>query len=210
MIDGYRAYRFYLATKLHFTSDKYDVFQSKGAVSVSIASFEKRNDRYMFSKLGQRFNTEREYIQFIASNFIYGNPDVIYSGSEADDNYIEWQRRRQSATKLFDDDCHILINTNKTIDELINCTNNQIPDIISLFISKKINIETVRILDDHLDFINKWEGSLITMFGDQIRIIKKAKGFIKYDKTKIRPVLNNLLEQTWNYKNGQYIPQTNS
>ena len=161
----------------------------------------------MFVKLGQRFNKERELIQFIASNLIYGNPNMIYSGSEADDNYIEWNRRRQSATKLFSDDCDTLINLNKNIDELINCTNNQLPYIITLYISKKINIETIRILDDHLDFVNKWEGMVVTMFADQIRIIKKAKGFIKYDKTRIQPVLNNFLEQTWNYKDGQHIPQ---
>lgn len=207
VIDGYRAYRFYLATKLHFTSDKYDVFQSKGAVTASISSFEKRNDRYMFAKLGQRFNTEREYIQYLACNYIYGNPNVLYSGSEADENYTEWQRRRQSATKLFSDDCDTLINSNKNIDEIINCTLNQIPYIISLYIGKKINIETVRILDDHMDFIKKWDGNVLTMFGDQIRIIKKAKGFIKYDKSRIQPIINILLENTWNYKDGQHIQE---
>ena len=121
-MDGYRAYRFYLATKLHFTSDKYDVFAAKGAVSASISSFEKRNDRYMFTRLGQRFNTEREYIQFIACNYIYGNPNVIYSGSEADENFTEWQRRRQSATKLFSDDCDKLIASGKCYDDIFYCT----------------------------------------------------------------------------------------
>jgi hypothetical protein len=207
MIDGYRAYKFYLATRLHFTTDKYDVFASKGAVTCSRDSFEKRNDKYMFMKLGQRFNTEREYIQFLASNFIYGNPNVIYSGSEADESYIEWQRRKQSITKLFSDDCDKLINANKTIDEIINCTNNQLPYIILLYIGKKINVETIRILDDGLDFVSKWEGTVQTMFADQIRVIKKAKGFIKYDKDRIRPVFNNLLEQTWNYKDGQHIQE---
>ena len=205
MIDGYRAYRFYLATKLHFTTDKYDVFVSKGAVTCSRDSFEKRNDRFMFHKLGQRFKTEREYIQFIASNFIYGNPNVIYSGSEADENYTEWQRRLQSATKLFSDDCHTLINTDKNIDEIIKCTNNQLPYIISLYLAKRINIETIRILDDTMHFIDTWQGNIQTLFGDHIRIIRKAKGFIKYDKTKTLPIVNNLLEQTWNYKDEQLI-----
>ena len=206
-MDAFRAYRFYLATKLHFTTDKYNVFETKGAVTCSRDSFEKRNDRYMFSKLAQKFYSESAYIQFLASNFIYGNPNMIYSGSEADENYVEWQRRKQSATKLFSDDCDTLINLNKSIDEIINCTNNQLPYIIALYIGKKINIETVRILDDNLGFVDKWEGIVHTMFADQIRIIKKANGFIKYDKNKIRPVLNNFLEQTWNYKDGQHIPQ---
>ena len=206
-MDAYRAYRFYLATKLHFTTDKYDVFETKGAVTCSRDSFEKRNDRYMFSKLAQKFYSESAYIQFLASNFIYGNPNMIYSGSEAEENYVEWQRRRQSATKLFQDDCDKLINSNKNIDEIINCTLNQIPYIISLYIGKKINIETVRILDDHMGFADKWDGMVLTMFADQIRIIKKAKGFVKYDKKRIQPIINILLESTWNYKDGQHVQE---
>jgi hypothetical protein len=209
VIDGYRAYKFYLATRLHFTTDKYDVFASKGAVTCSRDSFEKRNDKYMFMKLGQRFNTEREYIQFLASNFIYGNPNVIYSGSEADENYTEWQRRKQSATKLFSDDCDKLIASGKCYDDIFYCTKNTFQYIISLYVGKKINIETVRILDDQLEFIKHIpsDSSMATMFGDQIRIIKKAKGFIKYNKERVTPIVDNLLEELLGNTNGQYIQE---
>lgn len=208
MIDGYRAYKFYLAIKLHFTTDKYDVFKSKGAVSCTLESFERRNDKPIFIKLGQKFASEKDYIQYVACNFIYGNPHVIYSGYEADENYIEWQRRRQSMTKLFSDDCDKIIESGKNIDDIINCTKNTIPYIITLYLSKQINMETIRILDDQLDFVSKWDGTVYNMFQDQIRVIKKAKGFIKYDKSRIQPVFNNLMEQIWDYKDGTYIQKT--
>lgn len=196
MIDGYRAYRFYLATKLHFTTPKYNVFESKGAVTCSREAFEKRNDKFIFGKLGQRFNTEREYIQFLAANFIYGNTDVIYSGSESDDNYIEWQRRKQSITKIFQDDMDTIMNCGKPLDEVLNCTNNQIPYIISLLVSKRITIESVVILDEMMPFIAFWNNAMIErMFSRELLIVHKARGFVKYNKDKIKPIIETMHEE---------------
>ena len=44
------AYRTYLAFKLHFTTDKYDITKTKGAVSASRESFLKRTDQLPPSK----------------------------------------------------------------------------------------------------------------------------------------------------------------
>lgn len=209
-MDGYRAYKFYLAVKLHFTTDKYNVFETRGAVSISRSKFEERNDKYIFAKLGKRFASEQEFIQYVACNFLYGNPNVIYSGSEADDNYIEWQRRRQSATKLFSDDCDKLIASNKCYDDIFYCTKNSFQYIMSLYVGKKINIETVRILDDRFQFMKRIpeNSAMATMFSDKILLIEKAKGFIKYNKERVTPIVDNLLEELLGNTNGQYIQET--
>lgn len=204
-MDGYRAYRFYLATKLHFTTPKYNVFESKGAVTCSRETFEKRNDKFIFTKLGQRFSSEKDYIQFLASNFIYGNTDVVYSGSEADDNYIEWQRRKQSITKIFHDDIDTIMNCDKSLDQVLNCTNNQIPYIISLLVSKRITIESVIILDAMRPFISFWNNAMIErMFSRELLIIHKARSFIKYDKEKIKRIIDNMHEEM---KSGPHLQE---
>lgn len=214
MIDGFRAYKFYMALKLHFTTAKYNVFETRGAVSISHSKFEVRNDKFLFSKLGNRFKTEQEYIQYVACNFLYGNSNVIYSGSEADDNFTEWQRRRQSATKLFSDDCDKIISSvsmaGKDYDEIFYCTKNSFQYIMSLYVGKKINIETVRILDDKLDFMSKIpeDSAMATMFSDKILLIKKAKGFIKYNKERTTPIIDNLLEELLGNTNGKHIQTT--
>jgi hypothetical protein len=197
-----------MALKLHFTTVKYNVFETRGAVSISRSKFEERNDKFIFSKLGNRFKTEQEFIQYVACNFLYGNPNVIYSGSEADDNFIEWQRRRQSATKLLSDDCDKIIASNKCYDEIFYCTKNSFQYIMSLYVGKKINIETVRILDDRFEFMKRIpeDSAMATMFSDRILLIEKAKGFIKYNKERVKPIVDNLLEELLsNNTNGQYI-----
>lgn len=195
-MTGYKAYRYYLAIKLHFTTDKFNVFDNHGAVKYSQSKFESRNDKYIFEKLSRKFKTDKEYIQFLASNFMYGNPDVVYSGSEALDNFIEYTRRKQSITKIFTDDCYTIIYEKEKFKK--NCTNNELPYIISLYLSNRITLESIRILDDKLDLLHnlKMENqTLYKMFEDAFRIVEKAKGFVKYDKTKTNPVIENLLDE---------------
>jgi hypothetical protein len=47
-MDGFKAYRYYLAIKLHFTTDKFNVFENRGNVKGTREAFNARNDRYIF------------------------------------------------------------------------------------------------------------------------------------------------------------------
>ena len=68
-MDGYKAYRYYLAIKLHFTTDKFDVFQNRGNVKGTREAFNARNDRYIFEKLAQKRSDDKEIIQFFNTIF---------------------------------------------------------------------------------------------------------------------------------------------
>jgi hypothetical protein len=199
-MDGYKAYKFYLAIKLHFNSEKFDVFFNRGALKYSREKFNSRNDRLIFEKLAKRFSSEKDYIQYIASNFMYGNPDVAYSGTEGDDNYIEYLRRKESMTKIFKGDLDTIITYHEKYptESAINCTNNTLPYIISLYLSNQITLETVRILDDRLSIIHhlKMENqTLYKMFEDLLLIVDKAKGFVKYSSEKTNPHIENLITE---------------
>lgn len=207
-MEGYKAYRYYLAIKLHFTTDKFNVFVNHGAVKYSRDKFQTRNDKYIFEKLAKKFNTDKEFIQYLACNFMYGNSDVVYSGSEADDNYIEYLRRKQSITKLFIDDGYIILREAENSIDKINFTNNQLPYIISLYLSNKISLESLRILDDRLNLLQnlKMENqTLYKMFEDLLRVVEKSKGFVKYDSSKTDPIVDNLIESIESFKNGTQL-----
>lgn len=192
-MDGVKAYRYYMAIKLHFTSEKFNVFENKGAIKGSRETIQARNDYYIFEKLGRKFSTDKEYIQYIASNFMYGNHDVVYNiGYESESLYKEYIKRKQSITKVFTDDCHTIVNE---LDK-INFTNNQLPYIIRLYLSNRITLETVRILDDKLNIIQhlKLKNQMVyKMFEDSLRIIEKSKGFVKYNKDKIDMVYEDII-----------------
>ena len=44
-MDGFKAYRYYLAIKLHFTTDKFNVFENRGNVRGTREAFNVRNDK---------------------------------------------------------------------------------------------------------------------------------------------------------------------
>jgi hypothetical protein len=207
-MDGFKAYRFYLALKLHFTTEKYNVFESKGAVKASRDKFNLRNDHYIFEKFSRKFNVDKDLIQFMACNFIYGNQNFIYSGSEAEDNHVEWQRRKQSITKILFDDCSTILNQVEEHDlngkDVFYCTKNNIPYIINLYMAKKICIESIRILDDFIHFIPEWRShtNMNLLFGDDIRRIEKSIGFIKYRNEKVIPIISNLQRELLLNQNG--------
>jgi hypothetical protein len=200
-MDGYKAYRYYLAIKLHFTTDKFDVFQNRGNVKGTREAFNARNDRYIFEKLAQKHSDDKEIIQFFVSNFAYGNDTAIYAGQEAEDNFMQWNKRKQSITKIFVDDLATLlthIETNRLKHSAIfEFTENEYPVALKMFVGGKISIETLRIIDDFTDILEKWNQnqSVKYIWDNEMRRIKKLTGFVKYDKIKIEKIFSAFKEE---------------
>jgi len=200
-VDGFKAYRYYLAIKLHFTTDKFNVFENRGNVKGTREAFNARNDRYIFEKLARKHDNDKDIIQFFVANFAYGNDTTIYAGAEADEVYTEWLRRKQSITKIFVDDLATLlthIEINKlTHTSLFNFTDSEYPVALKLFVGGKIKIETLRIIDDLYPIIEKWKlnTSVRYIWDDDLRRITKLTGFVKYDIIKIKKIFDHFLEE---------------
>lgn len=184
-----------MAIKLHLTTDRYDVFESNGRVSGTRATFEKRNDRFLFEKIGRKFGTPRELIEFFVANIAYGNNSVIYS-QESDDYYRQWITRKESRTNTFKTQLSQIYNylelNSKTYDDLFSI-DDSVPELLNLYVGGYVHLETVVILNDFENFLPKWE-PLCMVWGDQLRIINKIKKFVKYDKTKIQLIYNSYKE----------------
>jgi len=199
-MDGFKAYKYYMAIKLHFTSQKYNVFETRGHVKGTRETFISRNDRYIFEKLAQK-HTDDKIIQFFVSNFAYGNDTAIYGNGEAEELYSEWQRRKQSITKIFIDDLTNIMNMcdvhRFTTDGILKSKNGELPVLTSMFLSGKITIETMRMIDDIEPFLHSWENDpmLKIVMGDKLFRAEKLKGFVKYDKDKITKVFNHFKEE---------------
>ena len=194
-MDGFKAYKYYMAIKLHFTKDSFDVFKNRGSIKGTREAFNARNDRYMFERLARKFPVDKELIQFYVANFAYGNDSgVVYSSEEAETCLIEWNKRKQSITKIFSDDCNkILMDGYKRKlkeESILHFTSSQYPSILNLYLGKQIGIETIRILDDNDNLIEKWKenSTMVLLWENEIRRVEKLKGFVKYDSAKIANV----------------------
>jgi len=200
-MDGYKAYRYYLAIKLHFTTDKFNVFNNRGNVRGTREAFNARNDRYIFEKLATKHPVDKEIIQFFVANFAYGKDTAFYGGAEAEDNFLEWNRRKQSITKVFIDDLATIlthIETNKlSHSSILNFVDSEYPVVWNLFLGGKISIETMRIIDDFENVVDEWlEHSYIKyIWDDELRRIKKLTGFVKYDRIKLEKIFTHFKEE---------------
>lgn len=195
-MNGYKAYRYFLALKLHFTTDKFNVFENKGNVRGSFETFQARADKYLFDKLARKFNNDKDLIQFIVAQFVYNNSNFIYELEQADDNYIQWIKVKESITRVFQDDLNELLLQHEkngyTTDEIFNCTINDFPIIIKLYLGRRINPQTICILSHLNQSIAEWlnNPNLALVLESDIRMLYKMHGFFKYDKDKILKLYN--------------------
>jgi hypothetical protein len=200
-MDGFKAYRYYLALKLHFTSEKFNVFENRGNVKGSREAFNARNDRYIFEKLARKIGNDRDIIQFFVANFAYGNESAIYAGQEADDNLAEWTKRKQSITKIFIDDLASLltyVEINKLpTSSIFDFNFNEYPAALKLFLGGKISIETLVIVNELDHIVEHWldNSSVQHIWSNELLRIKKLIGFVKYDKEKLRKIFTHFVEE---------------
>ena len=200
-MDGFKAYRYYIAIKLHITTEKFNVFENKGNIKGSREAFNARSDRYIFEKLANKFKSDIELIQYYVSNFAYGNESVIYSTQEANDNFATWTKRKQSITKIFIDDLASLltyVEMNKLpTSSIFGFDLNEYPAALKLFIGGKISIESLVIINDLDHIIQHWldNTSVQDIWASELLRIKKLSGFVKYDKEKLQKIFTHFVEE---------------
>lgn len=199
-MNGFTAFKYYTAIKLHFTSPKFNVFVNRGRVRGSHQKFLMRNDYLLFEKLARQYPNDKDCIQYIASNFMYGNANVVYEQDEGVVNYKEYLRRKQSITRVFANDLDTILKEGAQL----NFSGSTIPDILQLYMSKRITIETLVILNDLHDIMTmmKENQHLQLILGDELLRIEKSKGFVKYDSYKVMQPYQSFLEELQGTTNG--------
>lgn len=200
-MDGYTAYRYYLAVKLHFTRDSYDIFEKRGAVKYTRDQFDRRNDKLLYEKIAKKYPKDNELVQYYVSNIAYGNESPIYEIEESEGYYLNWIKRKESITQVFKNDLNTILNDAYKNDlkkeSVLDFTFNQQPSILTLYLGKRISLESVSILNDFLSLTDMWNmsGFVMTFWDTEIKRIYKAKRFIKYDKERIFPLIQEFEDE---------------
>lgn len=195
-MNGFKAYRYYLALRLHFTTESYNVFKSNGNIKVSLNTFKSRNDHYLFEKLARKYPSDKELIQYIVANFAYGNSNLLYDESISQSNYTQWIKIKESITKTFTDDLHsAMLEAEKVgINEIINCTLNDLPYIMKLYLGKVVQPHTISILHDLTNMIDEYQSNanMLMLLHDDLICLKKLKGFFSYDSEKLKKIYTEI------------------
>lgn len=191
-MTDFETYKLYIAIKNHFCRKDYDYFKYNKKISVSHDAFEKRPDKVFFLKLSKHSDIQG----FLVANFLVNknsfSKELAYN-KEAEKNYKNWLKTRQSLTYIFKED---LDKIEEPLQNLFLVNDNSHPKILKLFLQKEIRIETICILIDitgTLNYLNKHLANDV-VWDDIGNTIKKYIPFINYDKEKFKKIVLDKLE----------------
>lgn len=183
----FEAYKTYLGLKQHFTSPSYDYFKYNGKVNAKAESFEKRRDRFQFTKLGK----QRDPVGLLVSNFVSRNPTWV--GDIVDDSgiktYLEWSKRNQSLHYLFTQE---LSAVTTSFDEALKIAEGETyPPLLQLYFNRKISIETLLIICQISGCVPYWNKKIKDpiQWPNLERKLLKYSPFLQYDKEKFKKTL---------------------
>ncbi len=166
-----KAFRLYLATRLHFLTT-FDVFQSKGKFKGQ-SKVADRKDLILISQLTKLVNNERELIELCAANFLYGNDKFLYDQSYADDNYKHWLTVKQTITYCLERDLSFI--ELQLLKKGIDLDSYLATEVISDLFSRKIEYESLIMLNRKIPVIDKIAG----FEADKYRVrMHKANRFV--------------------------------
>ena len=198
-MNGFEVYKIYLAVKLHFTSKgrSYDFHKHLGRTTARLETFTKRRDRYFFHKLSKSYNNNT-IVDYFVSNFVTNTNlwvgDII--GKTGDDNYKVWSKKIEALHYYYEQDIDYILEQDYKFDDLFKSVNGQHPPILKMFLSKRINFETVLILDEILSFtkqLNKNINEKVLWPKLYDRMIR-YRAFLNYNLTKYKMTLKRKLK----------------
>lgn len=172
--------------KKHFTSDEYNYHKYNGKIRASYDKFRTRNDAYFFEKLSNKENPEK----LILANIIV-KPNIWIREiveQEGEDRYINWQGKIDSLSRIFKTELNLL---DDNFQANFTSVNKQHPLLLTMYLQKKISLETLTILSNIANIFPYWEKEVVDKIvaGDIIRLIKKYKPFLEIDEKKFKDIV---------------------
>jgi len=184
-MTSFEVYEKYIALKRHFHSKNFNYFQYNGKLKVSQDAFLRRNDRFFFKKLAKY----RDPVMILVYNLAESDKWIgdICLNEEAIAVYHRHKKTNQALSYEF------ALESSKfdCARELISCENNRHPLIIRSYIAGQVSLETMVLVADIMRPLHYW----IKTFPDDviiekhIHLIQKFKGFMEYDRSKMKDIL---------------------
>ena len=196
-VTPFETYQTYLSMKSHFTNRKYDFFKYGGKSRATMASFNKRKDKYWFEKTSRKYSDE-EVLNFLLANFVStDNPQNLWIGeiiNSGERNYSQWMKRKQSLTYLFKEQSNELL-FNKNLNEVFDCSKGH-PPVLKKYLGGEISLETFIILEKVFSFVKKFDKKLTDPVWESVSLkIKKYIPFLNINVFQYKKILRDLINE---------------
>jgi len=196
-VTPFETYQTYLSMKSHFTNRKYDFFKYGGKSRATMASFNKRKDKYWFEKTSRKYSDE-EVLNFLLSNFVStDNPQNLWIGeiiNSGERNYSQWMKRKQSLTYLFKEQSKELL-SDINLREVFDCSKGH-PPVLKKYLGGEISLETLIILEKVFSFVKNFDKKLTDPVWESVSLkIKKYIPFIHINVLQYKKILRQLINE---------------
>lgn len=193
IMEPFEVYRYYLALRLHFTTDSYNVIEQKGRVRATKNSFLKRKDLLSIRRVAETYS-DKDIVDFLVANFVSGDRWGGVFDVESKERYQGWKKRIESISYTFkkeiDKAAAYADKLGITFNQLFYCNHGQHPFIIKMYLRNDISIETLVILNKLNNFTDQLDQDLKDdlVWPDTSRIIKKYSPFLEIKKDKYNEI----------------------
>ena len=196
-VTPFETYKHYLSLKNHFTNPKYDFFRYGAKSRASMASFNKRKDKYWFEKTSRKYD-DSEVVDFLVSNFSAAdNPQNLWIGeiiNSGERTYAEWMKRQQSLSYLFKEQSNELLSENE-LEDLFNCSKGH-PILLKKFLGGEVSVETLAIYEKIFSFSKNFNKQLNDPVWETVNLkIKKYVPFLNIDVFQYKKILRELVNE---------------
>jgi hypothetical protein len=194
-VTPFETYRTYLSMKSHFTNPKFDFFKYGGKSRATVASFNKRKDKYWFEKTSRKYS-DQQVLDFLLSNFVIAdNPQNLWIGeiiNSGERNYADWMRRKQSLTYLFKEQSEKLLSENE-LQTVFDCSKGH-PVILKKYLGGEISLETLTIMEKVFSFVRDFDKKLTDPVWETVSLkIKKYIPFININVYNYKKILKEVI-----------------
>lgn len=138
-MDGFTAFKLWVAMKQHFTSKKFDVVKNRGKMRCKFQTYLARSDYDSFERIACKFESAREYIVYLASNMMYGNDSMIWDYATGIANFNQYLNRREHFKELLATDLKTLAKMGINLDDGVA--------IVRTMVQNQISFESVVVLN---------------------------------------------------------------
>jgi hypothetical protein len=177
-----KAFQLYLAIRLHYTVDSYDVFENGGRFKHQNKVAD-RKDFKLIDYFVNRIPTEREMIELCVANHLYGNPDFLYEPDDALEHLARWKSNKDSLTHNLQRDLSTI--DLYTIQKKCSLEDYLSQQVISDILSNKIEFESLILLDRREPVIHLIQGFDSSKY---ITLMRKSSKFVNKGTLGIRHI----------------------
>jgi len=186
-MNAQEALQMFLALKLHFSTESYDIFKYKGQIK-KLPDLAKRKDKFQIQKIARHPDPQGLIIANLIRSPNLWTGDIV--SAEGFANYKSWQKRIEALTYTFQEDIKKLNHEN--LVENFKADDGSHPYALRLYLGDHICLETLVIINSLIDFYSHWDRKLKDdLVWKEIRlVIPKYQPFLKdkYNKDKFKNI----------------------